>query len=46
MGRKVMLQLVVPLLSLCVLFLLLTMDPVRSQGPAELWEVSVPTGCC
>lgn len=41
MGRKVMLQLVVPLLSLCVLFLLLTMDPVRSQGPAELWEVSV-----
>ena len=41
MGRKVMLQLVVPLLSLCVLFLLLTMDPVRSQGPSELWEVSV-----
>lgn len=41
MKRKVMLQLVVPLLSLCVLFLLLTMDPVRSQGPAELWEVSV-----
>ena len=41
MKRKVMLQLVVPLLSLCVLFLLLTMDPVRSQGPTELAEVSV-----
>ena len=41
MKRKIMLQLVVPLLSLCVLFLLLTMDPVRSQGPTELAEVSV-----
>lgn len=41
MGRKVMLQLVVPLLSLCVLFLILTMDPVRSQRPTELLEVSV-----
>lgn len=41
MKRKVMLQLVVPLLSLCVLFLLLTMDPVHSQGPTELSEVSV-----
>lgn len=41
MKRKVMLQLVVPLLSLCVLFLLLTMDPVRSQGRTELLEVSV-----
>lgn len=41
MKRKVMLQLVVPLLSLCVLFLLLTLDPVRSQGATELSEVSV-----
>lgn len=41
MKRKIMLQLVVPLLSLCVLFLLLTMDPIHSQGPTELSEVSV-----
>ena len=41
MKRKVLLQLVVPLLSLCVLFLLLTMDPVRSAQPQRLLEISV-----
>ncbi|MEI3347636.1 MAG: hypothetical protein V8R55_04300 [Dysosmobacter sp.] len=36
MKRKVMLQLVVPLLSLCVLFLLLaySLEPKQLQGPA------------
>lgn len=41
MKRKVLLQLVVPLLSLCVLFLLLTMDPVRPSQPQKLLEISV-----
>ena len=41
MKRKVMLQLVVPLLSLCVLFLLLAMEPVESRRGTELVEVSV-----
>lgn len=41
MKRKVLLQLVVPLLSLCVLFLLLTVDPVRSAQSQELLEISV-----
>ena len=41
MKRKVLLQLVVPLLSLCVLFLLLTVDPVRSGQPQRLLEISV-----
>ena len=41
MKRKVLLQLVVPLLSLCVLFLLLTMDPVRPNQPQKLLEISV-----
>ena len=36
MRRKVLLQLVVPLLSLCVLFLLLTMDPGRSGQSQQL----------
>lgn len=41
MKRKILLQLVVPLLSLCVLFLLLAMDPVRSAQSQELLEISV-----
>lgn len=41
MRRKVLLQLVVPLLSLCVLFLLLTVDPVRSAQSQQLLEISV-----
>ena len=41
MKRKVLLQLVVPLLRLCVLFLLLTMDPVRPSQPQKLLEISV-----
>ena len=41
MKRKVLLQLVVPLLSLCVLFLLLTVDPVRSGQTQQLLEISV-----
>ena len=41
MKRKVLLQLVVPLLSLCVLFLLLTMDPMGPSQPQELLEISV-----
>lgn len=41
MKRKVLLQLVVPLLSLCVLFLLLTMDPVRPSQAEKLLEISV-----
>ena len=41
MRRKILLQLVVPLLSLCVLFLLLTMEPVQSGQPAQLLEISV-----
>lgn len=41
MKRKVLLQLVVPLLSLCVLFLLLTTDPVRSAQSQQLLEISV-----
>ena len=40
MKRKVMLQLVVPLLSLCVLFLLLAMEPEQSRKGTELVEVS------
>jgi ribose transport system substrate-binding protein len=39
--RKVLLQLVVPLLSLCVLFLLLTTDPVGSRQTQQLLEISV-----
>lgn len=41
MKRKVMLQLVVPLLGLCVLFLLLAMEPEQSRKGTELVEVSV-----
>ena len=41
MRRKVLLQLVVPLLSLCVLFLLLTMDPGRSGQSQQMMEISV-----
>ena len=41
MKRKVMLQLVVPLLGLCVLFLLLAMEPEQSRRGTELVEVSV-----
>ena len=41
MKRKVLLQLVVPLLSLCVLFLLLTTDPVGSRQTQQLLEISV-----
>ena len=38
MKRKVMLQLVVPLLGLCVLFLLLAMEPEQSRKGTELVE--------
>ena len=38
MKRKVMLQLVVPLLSLCVLFLLLAMESEQSRKGTELVE--------
>ena len=41
MRRRVFLQLVVPLLSLCVLYLLLTTDPGPGSGQTELLEVSV-----
>lgn len=41
MKRKVLLQLVVPLLGLCVLFLLMTLDPVQTRYPAEPLELSV-----
>ena len=41
MKRKVLLQLVVPLLSLCVLFLLLTMDPGGAGQSQRLLEISV-----
>lgn len=41
MKRKVLLQLVVPLLSLCVLFLLLATDPARPRRPAAPTQVSV-----
>ncbi len=39
MRRKVLMQLVVPLLALCVLFLLMTAAP--AQPPTELLEMSV-----
>lgn len=41
MKRKILLQLVVPLLSLCVLFLLLAFDPGASSGNSEPLEISV-----
>ena len=37
MKRKVMLQLVVPLLGLCVLFLLLAMEPEQSRKGCLLY---------
>ena len=41
MKRKVLLQLVVPLLSLCVLFLLMTTEPADAVNSRELVELSV-----
>ena len=41
MKRKILLQLVVPLLSLCVLFLLLAFDPGAPRSSSELLEISV-----
>lgn len=41
MKRKILLQLVVPLLSLCVLFLLLAFDPGTPRDSSELLEISV-----
>ena len=41
MKRKILLQLMVPLLSLCVLFLLLALEPTAPNSRAELLEISV-----
>lgn len=41
MKRKIFLQLMVPLLSLCVLFLLLATEPASGSGQQELVELSV-----
>lgn len=41
MRRKILLQLVVPLLSLCVLFLLLATDPAAPRQETVLVELSV-----
>lgn len=41
MKRKVLLQLMVPLLSLCVLFLLLAFDPGTPSGSKELLQISI-----
>lgn len=41
MKRKILLQLVVPLLSLCVLFLLLAFDPGKPTSDEEPLEVSI-----
>lgn len=41
MKRKILLQLVVPLLGLCVLFLLMTLDPTQTGRTTETVELSV-----
>lgn len=41
MKRKVLVQLVLPLLGLSVLFLLLAFEPLLAQRPVELLELSV-----
>ena len=41
MKRKILLQLVVPLLGLCILFVLLAFDPGQSSRETELLEMSV-----
>lgn len=41
MKRKVLLQLVVPLLSLCVLFFLLATEPTAADSPQDLVQLSV-----